>query len=275
MANPAVTIDLLEGMAGSMHIIRGADIPRMAIVTGLASDGNGNYDVGGANTGQLYQRVLDAVSAVAPLSSGCPGVTVPNYLAEIGMPEFISPDVARCKLSYRGFPALQIEFNSSLAQVETNVDNQGNPITVVYAYPSNYSTITGGNPAYNGLSVTQGGIVSRPTSDVSFTVKFTTAGLTGVTSMAMNVGMVNQNAYPVGVIPGAPRTWLCTGFRALSEDGGLTYNAALSLQYRAAKWDNPIMFINPDTGKPPPDLISGTGYKTPQIALATSFPTLI
>ncbi len=271
MANPTVQIDLLEGLNGDYDIINGPVFYATGKVSGLASDGMGNFDAGGATSGQLYQRSLNAIMAVRAIASACPGVTIPHYLKAYSFPKFESVDVARMKLTYKGFPAIQIEFNSSLASVEDYVDNQGNPITVVYTYPSDYI----GNPLFHGNTFTQGKAVSRSTSEVTFTVRYTTAGLTGITADSLLVGKVNQNSYPVGVISGAPRTWLVTGFRALTEDGGITYNAALSMQWRETTWDNPVFFINPDTGNPPPDLIVGTGTKTPQMAKGANLPILI
>lgn len=272
MPNPRVTFDLVDGLTWSFDIINGFQGSRCGIVNGLATGVDGSFDdATNLTSGILMQRAYNAIVALAPPASGCPGVTLPNYLKNIQMTECNSTDSQRFKLEYRGFPATQIEFNTSLAYVEDYVDNQGNPITVVYTYPSDYI----GNPAFPGKLFTQGKAVSRPTSEPTFMVKFTTSGLPGITQLALLVGMVNNGPYPVGVIGGAARTWLCTGFRALSEDGGITYNASLSMQYRATTWDNKIMFINPDTGSPPPDLIVGTGSKTPMMAIGTSFPTLI
>lgn len=271
---PIVTIDLLEDMGGDNDIIHGPNFFRTAIVTGLiaAAGGTGNTD-----SGTLYTLVNNAIIAfTGGFGTPMPNLATPNYFKNIGQHKYNSADEARAKLTYSGFPALQIEFNSSLAQVEDYLDKDGNPLTVVYAYPNNYSTITGGNPAYNGLSVTQGVAESRPTSDLTFTIRTTTTGgVNSVTPLCGLVGFVNQSSYPIGTIAGAARTWLCTACQSRSEDSGFTFNLAMSFQYRATTWDNKIFFINPDTGRPPPDLIAGTGAKRPMLALETNFPLFI
>jgi len=270
---------MLEGLGGSFHIIRGMTLNRTGIVTGLASDGAGNYDAGGANSGQLYQRVMNAVRALAPPASACPGVTDPHYLESYDVTEYPDVDSARFKITYRGFPAVQIEFNTSVSQILNNVDNQGNPIVVSYTYPSDYGSATsflpGGNITRAGGTLRQNALVPRPVPEIVLTIKYTSSGLSTVTAMATLAGCVNQNAYPIGTISGAPRTWMWTAPRAISEDGGITYNVSQTMQYRLTTWDVPVSISNPDDGLVPPDAVVGTGIIMVQMATAVSFPILI
>lgn len=279
MASPQVQLDMQEGMGGSFHIIKGMVLEVDAIVTGLASDGNGNYDAGGLTTGQAYQRIMNAVRAVCPPASGCPGVTDPHYLESYGVPVLLSPDAAKVKITYRGFPAIQIRFNSSVAQVLSNVDNQGNPIIVSYTYPANYglpaSYLPGGNVSRAGGTLQQNALVPRPVPHIVLTVIYTSSGLSTITAMANLAGCVNKDAYPIGTIPGAPRTWMWTAPVSASEDGGITYTVSQTMAYNPSTWDVPVAISNPDDGLVPPDVVAGTGTKLARMATETSFPVLI
>jgi hypothetical protein len=59
----------------------------------------------------------------------------------------------------------------------------------------------------------------------------------------------------------------------ISRDQGVTYEVTLSMRFNPATWDPQVTFINPDDGKPPPDLVAGTGYKVVQILPEVTFPT--
>lgn len=261
----SVYLDLLEGAAGSHHIVAGWGITRVATITGLKPVWVGQQD-----TGQLLQQALtELVKITGERGSPCPSIGVPTYLEQF-IPEVVTPEVVKIRIVYKGYPAAQIEFDTCLTQVETNVDKDGNLISVQYKYPSNYVL----DPRKAGKTIPQGGFVTRPKGEPKYSVRFmATSGLASVTALCAMEGYVNKSAWPVGTIPGAARTWLCSSVRAVSKDGGFSYEICMTFQYREEGWDPLVVFINPDDGKPPPDLVIGTGSKNPKVAKETTFPT--
>ena len=66
-------------------------------------------------------------------------------------------------------------------------------------------------------------------------------------------GKVNNTAWN----DSPPRTWLCTRLDGQSDDQGKTYVVNYEFLYREETWDADVVFIDPETGKPPPGV--GTG----------------
>lgn len=279
----AVQVDILEGSSASHHITQGWAITRVAVITGLNADAS-------ADTAKLYNDALTAlIAVVGDRGSQCPSISVPTYLEEF-IPELLSPESVKIRIVYKGYPLPTYEFNAGLSQVESNVDAQGHPITVAYTYPDDYAL----DPRKAGLTITQGGMVSRPVSEPAFTIRFlVTSGtiptqvINGVffnfpgvrtateimTYLAAYEGTVNSNYYQIGLISGAPHQWMVTSVRGVSRDGGDSYEASMTFQFRAATWDQLVTYINPDDGKPPPDLEEGVGYKMARVPAEASFPT--
>ena len=278
-----VHLDDVEGAAASHHITQGWSITRMALVTGLNSDAS-------STTGKLVQDACNALIAiVGDRGSLCPDITVPTYLEEFA-PEIIASDTCKVRIVYKGYPLPTFKFGGALSQVETNLDNTGAAIVVGYTYPSDYPLRTD----MAGKTVKQGGLVSRPVPEPSFTIKFlVTSGWgivsSGVYSSATDYmtwlkmtyeGMVNATAYTLGTLTGLPRTWMCTEVTGVSKDGGNSYEGSFTIQYRARTWDPTVTFIDPNDGKPPADLSASAiynglpGYYNPQIAGQVAFPVL-
>lgn len=269
-----INIDLIQGATGSRHIISGWGITRLAVVTGLEP-----AVPNAQSTGQLLQAALDALIAlVGDRGSPCPDVDVPTYLEQF-VPEVIDMDKVHIRIIYKGFPAPQFEFTSSLCQVESNLDQNGDLITVQYTYPDGYLL----DPRKAGQTIMQGGMISRPTPEPSFTIKFI-IGAGTINGVAVNgtqmmswymlyEGGTNNAPYTIGFITGQVHQWLITSVRGNSKDGGFSYEASITFQFRQAGWDPLVTFINPDDGKPPPDLIPGVGFKLVRGPFETGFPS--
>ncbi len=279
----SVFIDNIEGTAAQHHVSQGWSITSTATVSGLNSGKNDS-------TGTLFQDACAAVIAiVGDRGSQCPGVDVPTYLEEF-IPEILSGDVCKIRIVYKGYPLPTYEFDGALCQVETNLDASGAAITTQYHYPDDYIL----DPNKAGKTITQGGLVSRPTSEPSFTAHFIViAGslgfqtINGVTTAFPGVytatdvmtwlsnfeGCVNDSIYTIGLIVGQPREWMVTKVRGISKDGGNSYEASMTLQIRRGTWDQLVTFINPDDGKPPADLVKDTGYKQPHVPYAANLPS--
>lgn len=274
-----VTVDLVKGGAGSRHIIQGWGITRTAVVSGLSIT-----ESGGVTTAMLLNTALAAlIAVVGDRGTPCPDIAEPTYLEQFVI-ESVSTDTVTFKIIYKGYPTPTFEFAGSLAQVESNLDAQGNLITTQYTYPTDYSTRTGGDPRRNGKTVIQGGMITRPTPEPIFVMKFTvTAGnINGIPATATQLvtwlkqtleGFTNTNFYQIGNLLGAPAQWLIDSVSGVSRDGGFSYEASITFHFRAATWNPLVVFINPDDGKPPPDLIQGVGYKQVSGPPTVFFPT--
>lgn len=84
------------------------------------------------------------------------------------------------------------------------------------------------------------------------------------------VGRVNDAA----IWTGAARTWLCTGITGRSENGGDSYLVTYEFQYNPETWDQTVIFIDSDTGRPPPGLVADTGVKTLEMQDTETFSNL-
>lgn len=264
-----VRLDLLQGASASHHVTSGWAITRLAIVTDIPESPT-------QTTGSLYEIALAAIIAVVgDRGDPCPDIPVPTYLEQF-VPEVISPQEVRVRIIYKGYPLATYEFNTSLDEVESNLDADGHVIYTKYTYPANYSPDPNGR---HGVEHTQGGLITRGIPIIGFTVKTIITG-TGdqdatyaVSLLAEFVGRVNNQVYGIGAIIGAARTWKVSAVSATSRDGGVSYEFSMSFQYRADTWDRLITFINPDDGHPPNDLIAGVGSKTVKIPYDSALPT--
>ena len=242
----------------------GLRIVRSALVTGL--------------TGVPHSKIPDALNAKglprfgdphpSPLADGLP---LSFMTAEIKDGE---PDKAIVTLTY-AYPstpgillfgntpsettAAQIEVTTTLNQLTTNLDGGGNAITVQHTFPETPERPT-------SQTVVQGGEVTKmvPTTSVNYMRREPRNPLE---KSKQYVGLTNSLA----VFGDPARYWLCTHLGGPSDDGGLSYNVTYSFQrgepHRVGSlvlpgWDAVVVFIDPATGKPPKNLIVGTGIKT-------------
>lgn len=283
MSTDAPIVDIIEGTVGSHHIIAGWALTRVAVVSGIDTN---------ANAIALLSSACDAVIAVVGDRGSTMLVDGVQIYLEQFIPEAVDDKSVRIRIVYKGYPAAQYELDACLTQVESNLDAFGNPITVGYMYtdPSG-----GSSGAYfydpkkvqwcktNGPMI-QGGMLSRPVPEATFTVKWiVTAGtIAGVSHTALEVmswyammfeGKINDAPYTIGLLTGAKHCWMIPRVHGHSRDGGFTYEASMTFHYREAGWDPMVIYTDPETGKPPKDLVPGLGYKDVQMAVEASFPT--
>ena len=145
-----------------------------------------------------------------------------------------------------------IEVGASLVTVETNVDVAGDPITVEYTYPDAdpWDEETRGKFFKTDVAVQFG----QPQN----TLRFTQTESSNPESIAQDyVGQVNQYVWR-----GKPKwTWRCNSIVGRSDDGGDNYTVTYEFEYRTDGWDPLVYYIDKFTGRPPADLIPGTGKK--------------
>lgn len=257
-------IDIINGGTATDHIVAGTTVSVIAV-----------YDfVAGTDTATVLQNCFTDIYSTRALGSSCPGISAPNYLESV-TPETIGASQVRMRLNYKGLPALQIEIGTCLTQADSNTDKDGNVIFVTYNYPAGYTQ----NPQNAGVQIKQGGMISKQIQETTFSLKYIvgalgtpmTSGYQTASAVVLNfaqtyVGTVNMSVW--GSAPGGARCWLCESVRGVSHNGGLTYEVTTTFHYRkgydssgAGGWDFLLIFINPDDGKPPSDLVKDVGYK--------------
>lgn len=247
-----IYIDTINAAQATQHILSGTSVVVTAVLDSVA----------GITTGDLVQNAIsDMIAFRGAIGSSCPGIDAPNFLESI-TPEVVGAGQVKIRLSYKGFPTLQIEIGTCLSTADANKDKDDKEIFVEFTYPKKYLE----DPRKAGKKIQQGGFIQRAVQETTFQLKYLVTGGGGSTasSLVLNfaqtyVGMVNKD--PWGSAPGAARTWLCESVRGISRDGGLSYEVTVTFHYRKKTWDFLVVFINPDTGKPPKGLKKDSGYK--------------
>jgi len=258
----SVKLDIIEG-ANTRLSKDGWEWTRVALVSGL--------------TGTGPEKQAAAVNAVIDIV-GPIGAAHPTVAAVIT--EFVSSvdssDDVRVSIIYRppsvipdpDQPAAVIEVGSSLSQVESNRDVNNNLISVSYKYPNDYKL----DERKQGQTITQGKMLTRPAPESSFVFRRVETGSPGGKSRAY-VGKVNAAGWAADP-SAAEKTWLCTAITGVSNDGGETYDVTYQFQYREDTWEEDAVFINPDDGMPPADLVAGTGTKKVSMTGTANFNNL-
>lgn len=133
----------------------------------------------------------------------------------------------------------------------------GTPITVQYTYPATYKY----DDALQGQTVTQGAAVSvmRHAGEYKATGTITLTANTPEVLKANFDGYINSAEWKGNAIG----TVMCTGCDYETVDyAAKRYRFTFSFQYKEQGWQPEVVFVDPNTGQPPPDLVSGTGRKT-------------
>lgn len=162
-----------------------------------------------------------------------------------------------------------LEVSTTLQTVSTNIDANGDSIFVEYT-PS-IPFIDAGN------TKTQGGMVEIQIPLTTLTYRRrefieTTVGggpPIGISTKAQRfTGKLNST----GIFNSGIRSWICSNLNAISDDGQNTMNvtyefikAPQRLDSQEETWDATIVYIDPDTGKPPFDATPGNTNVSPPL----------
>lgn len=159
------------------------------------------------------------------------------------------------------------EVRCSIQQKQSNLDGYGNQIILSHTYPDD-------DDNYAGQTREQGGEISFFAAQRSFTthgIKETNAPWAIANSI---IGRVNANWFSGE----APRTWLCVACNWKPEStiyGYERYLMRFEFSFDEDTWDSTVVYIDDTTGKPPADLVLGTGIKTIQKLKAVDFEFVI
>jgi len=238
-----VTLDLLDGNQGKLST-EGWTLFRIAHVKNVSGVGTA--------------RLLTAATATGMPTIGDAHPSKATAFLESIEPISLATDIVKLRLIYKErFDTVQIQTSNDVIQDETNYDDGlgigGNPenpriIQVKYTYPSDYEY----DDNLRGLTITQSALVSKMIPQRILV--FRKRELFSPESLAETyVGTVNSELWRGG----ATRTWLCTGIDGSSSDGGIHWDNVYSFQYKRDLWQAVVVFIDPNTGKPPADIIDG------------------
>lgn len=160
--------------------------------------------------------------------------------------------------SQGGSPTLSGEV--AVQQIRTQIDPDGNPITVTHTWAEDDKGVfADGTPRANQTE-TQGGTIDVYRPQVAFQTTFSERTSAPVGLARQYVGKVNGPNYV-----GAPsRTIMCTAMQFELVDASLTpplYQFRVSFAEEPNTWDDltTAVFIDPSTGKAPPDVVVGEG----------------
>ena len=251
----AVIVDTTEGGSTFREEMGAAiSMTRTLLVTGLTA---------GSGT-PLAARIDEARTAVnAAGFEYFDTTTLDSNLRVVGQEYSMvnsSPDKLTCTITYASrndvlgpVGTWTPSFNGSLSQVQTANDIGGFPISVAH-------TFSNSDENHPGQTIEQGGRVpqQRPTIEVTY------RGLIQPASIVMEkikyLGKLNSATWLYGNVG----RWLCAGFTAEVHDASTTpttYLAELTFQADGFDWNPKVAFIDPATGKEPPDLVNGVGIK--------------
>lgn len=258
MPSPEVIIDLVDGVTATDHIQQGIAVTVPATVRYLT----------GSTMPARMQCAIDAVYSLVGVGTACPGITKASYLEQV-VPESLDGDTAKVRLIYKGYPIRRVDVRTSLNMIEGNEDIHGNIISVSYTYPKTYTK----DIRKAGQVWPQGGLVPRPVPEtvLTFHVIFTGSWEVMYNFATDYVGMVNSGTW---LDSGDDGQWLCEAVQASTRESGMMYEAQVTFHKRPIGWQPLVVFINPDDGKPPANLVKGVGYKKVDIYRTGTLPDL-
>ncbi len=175
----------------------------------------------------------------------------------------LSTEAVKVRLVYKEFPFGDevIRVGAVTSQVVSNLGFLKNQTTkefataltdmsVVFTFPTNYEGVN--SVAYAGKTMTTGveATLFIPERTIVVTKQEVITGAEVSELARTYVGMVNADDWDLA--PGdAKGTWLCTGIEGISNDNGLSYTITYSFQYRGDQWTQTVIYIDPNTGRPP------------------------
>ena len=264
-----IQIDITDGAVGSHHITQGWTITRVAIVWDIPTC---------PDTATLLKTAENTVIFyTGDRGTPCPNIDVPTFLDHFEH-KIISANVVEVRIIYKGHPKPVYEFDTCLNQVESNLDIDSKAVELSYTYPSDYTL----DPFKAGKTLPGTGKYSRQVSETSATVHVLVTAHDGQTATQNMSDLMDYNntmndaTYHIGNLVGDAHFWKCTRVRGVSHDGGLSYEASMTFQLRESPdgWDEEFLFINPDDGLPPPDVMDQSdAHSLRSVLYEASFPT--
>jgi hypothetical protein len=241
-------VDFLEAVERHGAVIR---LVRVARVVGL--------------TDTDYQTLQSALDEAGIPAAKAPLTGFPDLVLTERNPKLVEKGVVDVTLVYEritdegqdltepeaGFVSMEV--NSYIQQVKTNLDEDGNTITVSHTYPNDDAN-------FPGDTKTQAGEINYFAAHRTMTVTGLKTTSRPWVMAAKMVGAVNSGSWAGG----AAHEWMCTGLRWTIHTIGppVFYSISFEFQHNPDSWNPTVVFIDERTGKPPIGLVEDVGYKT-------------
>lgn len=232
---------------GDFDVASGWSPERVAKVTGVAYTGPDSH----------YTALQELVTAGSLPSVGSAHPTIVGATLTGYSVEMIEPGKMIARMRYRQPTAAwdetqqqqqltspTLRFSATLAQEQSNKDVNGRVIVVEHAGEE------------------QSGLVTRLVPQMMIEISRMEIG-SPADRIRNYIGKLNLADWRVA--PADPRgTWLFIGANAVSQDFGVSYRVDYQFQYRPpigpySGWDQEVVFIDPTTGRPPPDVYESPG----------------
>lgn len=253
-----VSIDWYKGdQAGSLTVTS----------AGITATKHGRAS-GIVGTGDAYLKEVLDDAAMPSYGDQHPTITT-IYLSDIRItPEdcgkasiqltYTTPDLASAPVNDTG-PGL-IEVGATVAEVDTEKDRAGTQITLSHDFSSD-----------RGVE-TQGGVVRTYVPHATLRQTRKESANPG-NKASTYVGKINS----ASIWSRGAKTLLCTAINGTSDDNGETYTVTYEFQHNPDGWDATVVFIDPETGRPPDGVASSganIGVKTVEVLDDVSFSGL-
>ncbi len=197
------------------------------------------------------------------------------------IPMIVDSDKVKIELVYENFADLEQDLTNphtgivigevkcNISQKTSNLDIDGNPITVTHTYPAE-------DQNHGGETLTQGGEIQYYEPQRSIIIQGIKVTNTHWLITDRIVGFVNEEAWSGG----AARTWMCTActwkLSWLGASGARhRYSMNFEFQHDLDTWDPTVTFIDDVTNKPPAGLVVDVGYKQVTKVRATDFERVL
>lgn len=170
------------------------------------------------------------------------------------------------------------EVSTTLSQVKTNKDINGNEIFVKHRWPGPENQVANPDPNVSGFLENDKDFpdkVDYQGAEVELMVPETVLTFKGIVDTAFPwqverflVGKVNASDWAGR----GPEEWMCIGADWRPLDGEASrYEFSFSFQRKEGGWQPEVRFKDKRTDEPPPALIEGDGYKKVTIYEAVDF----
>jgi hypothetical protein len=219
--------------------------------------------VSGLDAPNGYDRIHQAVQALfvqEGIVIGSPHPAEPSAFLKSISPESMDPQQLVMKLEYKSapFPLSNIRIGGTVTQVENNVDSAGIDVILFYSYPEDYpEQERAGTTEETGVKMPK--LIQQIGVTITRQEYFDLDGLTPINHrILLNrsiffQGHINSTVWNVDP-DGAIGTWMCSSLEADTQDGGHSYSVVYKFLYRSPDWKEPVVFNDPNTNKPVPDL---------------------
>lgn len=222
-----------------------------------------------------YGSLFDAMIATGVPDYGDTVSEAPNLMVTQKDAKMIDSTLAEVIITYEPKELIQkftesskASLRASLNQVPTNKDKDGSTSSVEHTFPGDDP-----DPSFAGATKVQGGQWDKfqPQATLHFEG---TQQVSDIVALALStIGKTNDATWQGG----AAGTWMCTGVEADVNNSGVSpidYVLKIEFQYNPDGWDPTIIYVDPRTGRPPVDLVDGTGFKTIAAYERVDFDTL-